>query len=101
MKAVKLAVRALAILFLLAVVGHWLDALWLSRVAAVGMAVVLVIAGLVAAWTGWDDTPESIGLPTWPMVQPQPRLQNPPRPKPEPRVYRLDRKPRKYQDGDP
>ena len=89
MKAVKLAVRALAILFLLTVVGHWLGWLWLSRVAAVGMAAVLVMAGLVAAWTGWGDPPESVGLSTWTMVQPPP-----------PAHPSTDAEPQTYQDPD-
>ena len=72
MTAIKWAVRSIAVLFFLAVVGHWLDILLLSRVAAVGMAAVLVMAGLVAAWTGWGDPSESVGLSTWTMVQPPP-----------------------------
>ena len=102
-KAVKLAVRALAVLFLLALVAHWLDAPWLSKLAATGMALVFILAALASVWWGWDEGPEPVNLPTWTVVQPSPwePLEPPPRAEPEPRTYRLDRTPRSYQDPEP
>lgn len=89
---IQAAGRTLVGLLVLATLGHWIGALWVTRVAAVGMALVLVIAGVVAVWKGLDEEP--------PLIQPLPRWPEPP-PDPEPLTYKLDRASRTYQDPNP
>lgn len=86
--------------FLVALIGHWIGWLWVTRVAAVGLALTLVGFGVVAVWKGWDeDPPPEFWTPVrpWPPAAemgPEPE----PEPPPQPRTYRLDRTPRTYQD---
>lgn len=100
MEALKLAGRAVVGLLVLAMVGHWTGVLWLTRVAAVALAVVFVLAGLVAAWTGWDEAPGPVQpLPRWNPVKDLPPVDLDTGPAPG-LTYRLKRKPRTFHESD-